>query len=177
MLAVFAALTLASTGVLSAQITTGDLINSIVPATNAIDGAVTPRFVLPVHDQIYAGIASDVTVGLSIGMDTLHSWQSPNRKAAFTCQAIRDGAVLGISELLKLIVHRERPDMSDNMSWPSEHTMFAAASTGGPSLAFVIPITIGTGAGRIMANKHYLSDVLSGALIGSVSGHYTRFCQ
>jgi membrane-associated phospholipid phosphatase len=150
---------------------------SATDSVSGLDGYVASKFALPKQDQVYAGIASDITVGLSIGADTIHSWQSPNRKAAFVCQGIRDGAVLGITELLKRLVSRIRPDGSDNMSWPSEHTAFAAASAGGYSYAFVIPITIGTGAGRIMANKHYLTDVVSGALIGGVIGRYTRFCK
>ncbi len=80
---------------------------------------------------------------------------------------------------LKYTVKRERPDGSDNHSFPSAHTMlafegatfihrrygFKYAAAAYLGAAFV-------GYSRIEADKHYLSDVLAGAAIGSLSSWF-----
>ena len=66
--------------------------------------------------------------------------------------------------------------MSDNLSFFSEHTAFTAASFGGPRWSFVLPLTLGTGAGRIAGNKHWMSDVMVGGFFGTVVGFLTRDC-
>jgi hypothetical protein len=78
-----------------------------------------------------------------------------------------------ITQTLKTTVKRERPNFSDNHSFPSGHTssVFALATSlngiygwkaGIP--AYIIALTVG--AQRISSSSHYLTDVLSGALIG-----------
>ena len=85
----------------------------------------------------------------------------------------------GIVFTTKNIVGRERPDTSNNHSFPSEHTAiaFVAAeflhqeykdksiwiSVGGYAMASFI------GAARIYNNKHWLSDVVTGAGVGILS--------
>lgn len=77
---------------------------------------------------------------------------------------------------LKYVVRRERPDGSNNYSFPSGHTCnaFAWASIGaryygwklgvpGYALASLIGIS------RMEKNVHYLSDVLAGAGLGYIS--------
>jgi membrane-associated phospholipid phosphatase len=80
---------------------------------------------------------------------------------------------------LKYTVRRERPDGSDDHSFPSAHTMYAFqgatfiyrrygfkyAAAAYLGAAFV-------GYSRIEADKHYLSDVLAGAAIGSLSSWF-----
>ena len=179
MLAVFAALTLASTG-LSAQGLGAFSGANATASVNAIDNSVTPRFVLPtIHERLYANLASYMTVAAALGSDTLHSWQSENRKAAFTCQAIRDGSIILVSEVTKAIVKRVRPAgaTASGYSFPSEHTALAASSIGGISAGISIPLTIGTAAGRISSGNHYLTDTIFGGLLGGTISHYTRFCK
>ncbi len=74
---------------------------------------------------------------------------------------------------LKIIVNKERPDMSNNHSFPSGHT-----STTFQSASFIqkrygwkygIPAYVlasYTGFTRLNANKHDFADVLAGAVIG-----------
>lgn len=121
-----------------------------------------------------ANILSDVSVGLSITGDTINSWKQEDRKHAFIKQGERTVVVLGATELVKLLVHRERPDHSDDLSFYSEHTAFSALSFTGPRFVFVLPLTVSTGYLRIAANKHYLTDTLVGAIAGGLAGKFIR---
>jgi len=84
-----------------------------------------------------------------------------------------------VVEAGKYVVGRERPDQSDHLSFPSGHTStaFVAAeflhqeykdqsvwiSVGGYSMATLI------GVARIYNNKHWVSDVVTGAGVGILS--------
>lgn len=85
----------------------------------------------------------------------------------------------GVSLLGKAVVHEERPDNSDNNSFPSGHSSlaFASATTmylrygweaGMPAYALA---TLTAGA-RVAAKKHYVWDVVAGAAIGSSSAWF-----
>ena len=107
-------------------------------------------------------------------------------------------AVTGIGlcgELLKLLIRRERPNAHDGasvfrpftehpfstagLSTPSSHALlaFAAAAT----LARLFPRTalmwyalaVGCGVTRLLAQAHFLSDVVLGALLGVASAYIT----
>ncbi len=91
----------------------------------------------------------------------------------------------GLTELLKNNVHKMRPDREDNHSFPSRHTSWAFTgstilsnelyryspffSMGGQLAATMI------GAQRVIKERHYPSDVLSGALLGVASTEFTYF--
>jgi hypothetical protein len=106
---------------------------------------------------------SYVPVIASIMVDSYDSYKSTDKKRAFVMQSERTGINISAAYLVKTLIHRERPDMSDNMSFYSEHTALTAM---GPRLAFTLPLTISTGYLRIAANKHYLTDVITGAIVG-----------
>lgn len=83
----------------------------------------------------------------------------------------------GTTYVLKELVHEQRPDRSDDRSFPSGHTSisFAAAATlekrygwkaGLPALA----VAGFVGLARVEADKHYVHDVVAGAAIGTLSG-------
>ncbi|HID37764.1 MAG TPA: phosphatase PAP2 family protein [Ghiorsea sp.] len=85
----------------------------------------------------------------------------------------------GITFALKFTVGRERPDGSNNRSFPSGHT--SAAFQGASFIharygwEYAIPAYIGAsfvGYSRVYANKHFTSDVLAGAVIGTISSFY-----
>jgi hypothetical protein len=78
-----------------------------------------------------------------------------------------------ITQTLKMTVKRERPNQSDNHSFPSGHSssVFALATSlnsiygwkvGVP--AFICASVVG--AQRVSSSSHYLTDVATGALIG-----------
>jgi membrane-associated phospholipid phosphatase len=83
----------------------------------------------------------------------------------------------GYTEIIKVAVGRERPDQSDNKSFPSGHTShsFMVATIarkhygwklGAPMYAIAGFI----GYSRLNKDKHWFSDVLAGATLGYISG-------
>ena len=108
-----------------------------------------------------------------VGVPTQHALldRTIEETIAYTC-AISTGY------LLKYTIKRERPDGSDNRSFPSGHTLFAFTGAeltrmdygwgwGGGAYA----VAVYTGAERIWCNKHWFTDVLAGAGIGILSAH------
>jgi hypothetical protein len=86
-----------------------------------------------------------------------------------------------LSELLvqpiKFATHRARPDNSDNHSFPSGHAAvtFATATVIERHLGWrksILGYTIASyvAASRLHDNRHYLSDVVFGAAVGSIAG-------
>lgn len=126
-------------------------------------------------EQHAASVASWVTAVLPIVLDTRASWMSPKKVKAFELQSVRLGVTYGAAQLLKLAIHRERPCAPlcgvDNpaRSFPSLHTAFACTALGGPGLAIAVPLAAGTAGLRIAANKHWLTDVLTGCALGALA--------
>jgi membrane-associated phospholipid phosphatase len=118
-----------------------------------------------------ANIVSFFPVAASIGYDTYKSWHSSDRKRAFLMQGARAGIDIGVAELVKRMVHRNRPDNSDSKSFYSEHTELTAM---GVSWQVSIPLAAGAGYTRMAANKHYLTDVLVGLGAGFLTGRYIK---
>ena len=80
-------------------------------------------------------------------------------------------------EPLKLIVRRERPDGSNRQSFPSGHAAvtFATATVierhlGWRKSVFGYAIASYVAMSRIHDNRHYLSDVIFGAAVGTIAG-------
>jgi membrane-associated phospholipid phosphatase len=84
----------------------------------------------------------------------------------------------GYTTLLKEVVHRERPNGEDNLSFPSGHASnaFALAAVaeqhygwkaGLPAYTLASLVAVS----RLQRNKHYLSDVMAGATLGYMVGH------
>ncbi len=142
--------------------------------------------------EVYATVAlGTVATGLIAG----------NSKITRAGARISSGIALGgvVSSLLKLSVGRRRPFSSEDQytfgpfskvdaSWPSGHTMTAfALATGVSDEVHSLPVsialyTVATGVGwsRMNDNKHWLTDVVSGAAIGITStklmnGHWRVF--
>ena len=83
----------------------------------------------------------------------------------------------GYTTLLKEVVHRERPNGEDNLSFPSGHASnaFALAAVaerhygwkaGVPAYTLASLVAVS----RLQRNKHYLSDVMAGATLGYIVG-------
>ena len=97
----------------------------------------------------------------------------------FRQSAYSVGSAMGVTFVGKALIDEERPDNSDNDSFPSGHTAnaFASATTlhrrygweiGFPAYA----IATLTGVARERARKHYWWDVVAGAAIGTTAGWY-----
>lgn len=83
----------------------------------------------------------------------------------------------GYTTLLKEVVHRERPNGEDNLSFPSGHASnaFALAAVAERHYGWKAGLPAYTLAGlvavsRLQRNKHYLSDVMAGATLGYLVG-------
>lgn len=99
--------------------------------------------------------------------------------------AVANTTSLIIVEILKHIVKKERPDASNDLSFPSGHTAIAftnatllfheykEANAWYASSGFLFATA--TGILRIANNRHYASDVLAGAGIGLASGILTSY--
>jgi membrane-associated phospholipid phosphatase len=78
---------------------------------------------------------------------------------------------------LKYVTHRERPDGSNERSFPSGHAAvtFASATVIERHLGWrksLLGYTIASyvAASRLHDNRHYLSDVVFGAAVGAIAG-------
>lgn len=100
-------------------------------------------------------------------------WEG-TRQAAYSL-----GTAEGIALLGKATIHEQRPDQSDNNSFPSGHSAvaFASATTlykrygwevGLPAYGLA---TL-TASSRVAARKHHWYDAVAGAAIGGASGWF-----
>ncbi len=119
-----------------------------------------------------------VSASLAIGLFVSGRFVKEGRFRAATYD-LAVGTVLdaGYFQLVKVAVGRERPDRSNNQSFPSGHTshafMFATIAQkhygwklGAPLYAFAGFV----GYSRLNKDVHWLSDVLAGATLGYISG-------
>ena len=114
--------------------------------------------------------AAHLLIG-SVGIKSKH-----NFKERFLISATAHVAMLAMSYGMKYTIHENRPDMSDNHSFPSGHV--ALAFTGAELLRMEYGNVYGT-AGYVIAtgvaflrlynNRHWFNDVLMGAGIGILS--------
>lgn len=110
-----------------------------------------------------ADVISYGTVITQITLDTIHSIKSEDKKRDFSRQGLKLALTISESELIKKLIHVRRPDGSDDKSFWSEHS--AIASTSGKGMIGV-SLTVSTMSGRVIAKKHRVIDVLTGAGIG-----------
>lgn len=116
---------------------------------------------------------SDVAVWTNIGAQLVADLRAEDRKHALGMSACRWGITLGVAGLSKQFVRRTRPDGSNDRSFPSGHTMNAFANTGW-SYQVSVPIALTTGYMRSAGNKHYITDTVTGALVGILAA---KVCQ
>ncbi len=119
--------------------------------------------------------ASWMTVLTAITLDTKASWQCEERLHCFTKQGERLAVVYGAAFLVKWLVHRDRPCNpscgidNPHSSFFSAHTAAAFQTLGGPRSAVVIPLAGSTGVLRVAAGKHWMTDVIAGAAVGTLA--------
>lgn len=122
------------------------------------------------------GTASDIgrngLVIVALGLPAIQGdWQG-TKQAAFSI-----GTTSLVTAGLKATIPEERPDGSDDKSFPSGHASvsFAAAATlhkrygweaGVP--AHIVAAFVGVA--RVKADKHFAHDVIAGAVIGEAAG-------
>lgn len=117
-------------------------------------------------------IGRDVLVVTALGLPAVQGDWEGTKEAAFSM-----GTSFVVTSGLKLVIEEERPDESNDKSFPSGHTSssFAAAATlhkrhgweiGVP--AHVVAAFVGVA--RVRADKHFVHDVIAGAVIGEAAG-------
>lgn len=113
-------------------------------------------------------------LGVALGTPMLRDdWEGAGQAA------LSIGVATGITTLGKSIIHAQRPDNSNNNSFPSGHTAvaFSSATTlyRRYGARYAIPayaLATFTGAARVAARKHHWYDVVAGAVIGTGSAWY-----
>ena len=117
-------------------------------------------------------IGRGVLVVTALGLPTVQGDWKGTKQAAFSL-----GATYAVTSGLKLVVEEERPDESNDKSFPSGHTSssFAAAATlhkrhgwevGVPAHIVATFVAVA----RVKADKHFVHDVIAGAVIGEAAG-------
>jgi membrane-associated phospholipid phosphatase len=117
-------------------------------------------------------IGRSVLVVSALGLPAVQGDWEGTKEAAFSL-----GATFAVTSGLKLVIEEERPDGSNDKSFPSGHTSssFAAAATlhkrhgwqvGLPAHA----VAAFVGVARVKADKHFVHDVIAGAVIGEAAG-------
>jgi membrane-associated phospholipid phosphatase len=117
-------------------------------------------------------------MALSIGTWALGRVLDKPKLSHLGMDLLRAQAVTEIMvEPIKFATHRERPDGSNYQSFPSGHAAitFAAAAVierhlGWKHSIWAYGIASYVAASRLHDNKHYLSDVVFGAAVGSIAG-------
>jgi membrane-associated phospholipid phosphatase len=138
--------------------------------------AATLLIATPAHADNGWATASDIgrngLVIVALGLPAIEGDWEGAKEAAFSL-----GATAIVTTALKETIPEERPDHSDHKSFPSGHTSisFAAAATlhkrhgwevGIPAHA----VAAFVGVARVKADKHFVHDVLVGAMIGETAG-------
>lgn len=119
--------------------------------------------------QKVADIASYVTVGTALVLDFKDAWQSDDRRHAVSLFAARIFVNWAWATTVKGLADRDRPDHSNRQSFYSLHEALVCSTKGGTGWRFFVPLSIGTGAGRMLGRKHFLTDVLAGCAVGALT--------
>lgn len=115
-----------------------------------------------VEDWVSTGL-----VGVNMTAEAIHDF----KHGCGISYLVKNGVSFIAAEGLKNLVHEDRPNHTDQKSWPSEHSWIGAMNTGW-SIKFGFTIALGAGAGRVLSNYHNPWDVASGLLIGALVQHY-----
>jgi membrane-associated phospholipid phosphatase len=91
--------------------------------------------------------------------------------------ALSTAGAYGLTAILKHAIPEQRPDHSNDRSFPSGHTSvsFAAAATLEKRYGWQVGIPAHVvaafvGVARVQANKHFVHDVIAGAALGEATG-------
>ena len=139
----------------------------VIPVTCASPATASPKGWADASD-----IGRNLLVGAALGVPAVQGDWHGDLEAG-SSMLVAGGTTFALKEL----IHERRPDRSDDKSFPSGHTSvsFAAAASlekrygweaGLPALLLASFV----GVARVRADKHYVHDVLAGAVIGGASG-------
>ena len=142
------------------------LVESSVSAQPSIDKSARNALVWDTKNQRKADIISTVLVAAALALPcSVNGMRADTRWTCLENEGIRVGLGIGGALLVKRLVHRVRPDGSDDKSFFSGHTVLACAATVRTKFWALCPAVA---YGRVAANKHWLTDVGTGAAVGGV---------
>jgi membrane-associated phospholipid phosphatase len=117
-----------------------------------------------------ADIASWGTVGTALALDANSCRSAADPRHCFIMMGIRAGVTEISVEVLKHLIKQPRPCAGEpgceGYGMPSGHTAFAFSTLGGPGFGVSFTLSLGTGVGRVVADKHTPWQVLAGAALG-----------
>ncbi len=127
-------------------------------------------------EAIVGDVGSNGLVVASLALGLLRPGEGRTAKDETFTQVEALGLTLGVTEGLKALVGRHRPEgSSDTASFPSGHTAMAFCAATlierncGPRLGLLAyGVATVTGLSRIEAGKHFPTDVLAGAALGTL---------
>ena len=147
--------------------------STIVLASSLVVAA--PCYAADTSDVERAGDIIALTIPAIAYGSTYHMNDKQGRQQFYQSFA----ANLAVTYALKSTVDKERPDSSDNDSFPSGHTSIAFQGASfihkRYGLEYSIPAYVGAsfvGYSRVQADKHDVADVLAGAALGVASSVY-----
>lgn len=108
-----------------------------------------------------ADVVSTILVGVSLARPCLQdrTWRCAGN------EAVQVGIAIGSAEIVKRLVHRERPGHQDNLSFFSEHTELACLGTVRSKTWALCPAV---GYLRMASDWHWSTDVATGAAVGAL---------
>ena len=156
---------------------------AVTAAAIPVDDRVTGFFKDTSHwqgfDTLGKQIGKSQLLGPAIGLSFLLSRTTENTDFQKFTYSLAQGFIVNsaLTGGLKVITNRERPDRASHTSFPSGHTsnsfMWATVvsqhygwKAGVP--AYALASYVGTS--RLKSRKHYLTDVLAGAVVGYIVG-------
>lgn len=133
-----------------------------------------------IHMALALALACCVQAQIQGGQDM----SQPHNWSRFVVNTtVSAGMAFGIKTVLKSVVNEQRPDHSDDQSFPSGHTALAFAvarsidkefrreSVWIPIVSYAAATAIGVE--RVMSDRHHWYDVVAGAGIGLASAELT----
>ena len=148
-------------------------ISAIVLASSLV--VATPSYAADSSGVERAGDIIALTIPAIAYGSTYHMDDKEGRQQFYQSFA----ANIAVTYALKSTIDKERPDNSDNDSFPSGHTSMAFQGASfihkRYGLEYSIPAYVGAtfvGYSRIQADKHDMTDVLAGAALGVASSMY-----
>lgn len=143
-----------------------------IPAIAATLVIATPAYAGDKEWATASDIGRGALVLTALGLPAARGDWKGTKQAAFSL-----GATYVVTTGLKHVVDEERPDETNDKSFPSGHTSssFAAAATlhkrhgwevGVP--AHIVATFVGVA--RVRGDKHFVHDVVAGAVIGEAAG-------
>jgi hypothetical protein len=155
----------------------------LVPWLDDYDGEVRSEVLehRPRHGVIEAGEAlgsPPALFGASLAIAAAGCLTGSEEGVATGATILEALSVAGVSTIgLKLAVHRRRPDGSDHLSFPSNHASgsfaFATVLARRHGWRLGVPAFLAAGFvswARMAGDKHFLTDTLFGAALGSAVG-------